>query len=138
MEKKIMNKSILFAVLAMIAGVFYREFTKFNGFINERTTLAFMHPHLIIMGTIFFIIILLFNKNYNFINKEKIMKYLNIYSVGLLFTVIMMLVRGITQVLEMSLTVAMDKSISGIAGISHIILGITFILILNEMKKSIN
>lgn len=33
MEKKIMNRSFLFAILALVAGVFYREFTKFNGFV---------------------------------------------------------------------------------------------------------
>ena len=49
----------------------------------------------------------------------------------------MMLVRGVTQVLNISLTLGQDKAISGIAGIAHIIFGVTFIMILNDMKKSI-
>ena len=40
--KRYMNASILYAILAMVGGVFYREFTKFYGFI-DRTSLGFVH-----------------------------------------------------------------------------------------------
>lgn len=136
MEKKIMNRSFLFAILALVAGVFYREFTKFNGFVG-RTTLAFMHPHFLMMGTFFLIILVIFFKNFKVFDKKKFEKHFYIYSIGLIFTVIMMLVRGVTQVLNISLTLGQDKAISGIAGIAHIIFGVTFIMILNDMKKSI-
>ena len=37
--KRYMNLTFLYAVLAMVGGVFYREFTKFNGF-TDKTTLG--------------------------------------------------------------------------------------------------
>ena len=37
--KRYMNMALLYAVLAMVGGVFYREFTKINGF-TAKTTLA--------------------------------------------------------------------------------------------------
>ena len=40
--KRYMNAALLYAVLAMAGGVFYREFTKFTGF-TAKTTLSVIH-----------------------------------------------------------------------------------------------
>ena len=42
------------------------------------------------------------------------------YNIGVPLTAVMMLVRGVTQVLGLSLSSALSASISGIAGIGHI------------------
>ena len=42
--KRYINTALLYAILAMAGGVFYREFTKFNGF-TAKTTLAVVHTH---------------------------------------------------------------------------------------------
>ena len=42
--KRYINYSIVYAVLAMVSGVFYREFTKLNGY-TDWTTLAVVHTH---------------------------------------------------------------------------------------------
>ena len=47
----------------------------------------------------------------------------------------MMLVRGITQVLGLSLTSAISAAISGMAGIGHILTGVGIILLLVSLKK---
>ena len=49
-----------------------------------------------------------------------------------------MLVRGVTQVLNTELSNGADVAISGIAGIGHIILGISLIMILLNIKKTIS
>lgn len=49
-------------------------------------------------------------------------------------TAIMLVVRGIVQVLDLNVVSA---AISGIAGIGHIILGVSLILILLDIKKSV-
>ena len=54
------------------------------------------------------------------------------YNVGLNLTAIMLVVRGIVQVLGFKVVSAL---ISGIAGISHIVLGVSLILILLDIKK---
>jgi hypothetical protein len=46
----------------------------------------------------------------------------------------MLVVRGIVQVLDLNIVSAV---ISGIAGIGHIILGVSLILILLDIKKSV-
>ena len=38
--KRYINMALLYAILAMAGGVFYREFTKYNGF-TAKTTLSF-------------------------------------------------------------------------------------------------
>ncbi|MEG2097890.1 MAG: DUF2871 family protein, partial [Pseudoflavonifractor sp.] len=57
--KKMMNLSFLYAILAMVGGVFYREFTKFNGF-SGRSTLGFVHGHLFLLGMVVFLVVALF------------------------------------------------------------------------------
>mgnify|MGYP000689074351 CR=1 FL=1 len=34
--KKYANSALIYAILAMVGGVFFREFTKFNGFEGQR------------------------------------------------------------------------------------------------------
>ena len=41
--KKYANSALIYAILAMVGGVFFREFTKFNGF-EGATTLASSTP----------------------------------------------------------------------------------------------
>ena len=45
------NTSFVYLILALISGVFYREFTKFNGF-TEKTTLGVVHTHLFVLGVV--------------------------------------------------------------------------------------
>ena len=42
--KRYMNAAQLYAILAMVGGVFYREFTKFQGF-TGKTVLSVVHTH---------------------------------------------------------------------------------------------
>jgi hypothetical protein len=51
-----------------------------------------------------------------------------VYNIGLAVTVVMMVVRGIAQVLNISLSSAANASISGIAGIGHMLTGVGIIL----------
>ena len=49
----------------------------------------------------------------------------------------MFVVRGVTQVLGTALSTGMSAAISGIAGIGHILLGISLVLVLIEIKRSV-
>jgi len=83
--KKIFNTSIAYFASAMAAGVFYREFTRFDGFTGV-TTLGVVHTHLLVLG--------------------------------------------------MVISTGMSAMISGIAGISHIMMLIAFILLFISLKKT--
>ena len=47
--KRLMNVSIVYGVLGLIGGIFYREFSKLNGFTGF-TTLSVVHTHYLILG----------------------------------------------------------------------------------------
>lgn len=50
--KRYVNSALLYAILAMAGGVFYREFTKFSGF-AAKTTLSVVHTHYFLLGMVF-------------------------------------------------------------------------------------
>lgn len=128
MMKRYINYSIIYTVLAMIGGVFYREFTKMNDY-TAWSTLSVVHTHYFILGMMFFLILGLVSKNVNL----KINRAVLFYKIGLNLTAIMLVVRGIVQVLDLNVVSAI---ISGVAGIGHIILGVSLILILLDIKKA--
>ena len=133
--KRYMNLSLVYAVLAMAGGVFYREFTKFNGF-TGKTTLGVVHPHYFLLGMVFFLLLLLLEKNFGFTG-PKTGRVLIAYQVGLNLTTVMFVVRGVTQVLGTSLSSGMTAAISGMAGIGHIILGVSLVVLLVQIRRSV-
>lgn len=134
--KRYMNAALLYAVLAMIGGVFYREFTKFNGF-TAKTTLAVVHTHYFLLGMVFFLLLLLLEKNFSFTG-TKTGRVLVAYHIGLNLTAVMFVVRGMVQVLVPALSAGMNAAISGIAGIGHILLGVSVVLLLVQIKRSVS
>lgn len=133
--KRYMNLSLVYAVLTMVGGVFYREFTKFNGF-TGKTTLGVVHPHYFLLGMVFFLLLLLLEKNFGFTG-PKTGRVLIAYQVGLNLTTVMFVVRGVTQVLGTSLSSGMTAAISGMAGIGHIILGVSLVVLLVQIRRSV-
>ena len=55
MIKRYANLALIYAVVAMVSGVFYREFTKFNDF-SGQTRLSVLHTHYFMLGMFFFLI----------------------------------------------------------------------------------
>lgn len=134
--KRYMNMALLYAVLAMVGGVFYQEFTKFNGF-TAKTTLGVVHTHYFLMGMVFFLLLLLLEKSFSFTG-AKTGRILVLYHIGLNLTAVMFVVRGVTQVLGTALSSGMSAAISGMAGIGHILLGVSLILLLLQVKRSVS
>ncbi len=58
-----------------------------------------------------------------------------VYNMGVPLTAVMLAVRGVTQVLGLSLSAGASASISGIAGIGHILTGVGMILLILSLKK---
>ena len=133
--KRYMNLALLYAVLAMAGGVFYREFTKFNGF-TARTALGVVHTHYFLLGMVFFLLLLLLERNFSF-TVAKTRWILVVYQVGLNLTAVMFVVRGVLQVLETELTRGMDAAISGMAGVGHILLGVSLVLLLLQIRRKV-
>lgn len=104
-------------------GVFYREFT----------TLSVVHTHYLMLGMVFFLLLVVVEKNFHFVD-NKVLKYLAFYHIGLNLTVVMLVVRGVVQVLSLNVSSAI---LSGIVGIGHLILGISMVLVLISIRNCI-
>jgi hypothetical protein len=142
--KRNLITAFVYLIAGLCFGVFYREFTKWNGF-SGITSLGFAHPHLIALGMLLFLGLYFGLKDSEVLKSWKYKTFYIVYNIGLPGTVIMMLVRGILQVKGISvaassLSAGMDGMISGIAGVFHITMatGLIFLflaLLEGEKKK---
>ena len=132
--KKYLNISLIYAVAAMTGGVFYREFTKFNNF-TEATALGKVHTHLFLLGMVIFLLTALFAAHHNLEEIKTFRIFMWVYNIGVPLTAIMLTVRGVTQVRGLSLSAGASASISGIAGIGHILTGTGIVLLILSLKK---
>lgn len=101
-------------------GVFYREFT----------TLSVVHTHYLMLGMVLFLLLVVVEKNFHFVD-NKVLKYLIFYHIVLILTVFLLTIRGVVQVLSL------DVSSAVLSGIGHLILGVSMILILISIRKCI-
>ena len=87
---------------------------------------------------VFFLLLLLLEKNFSFTG-AKTRRVLTVYHIGLNLTAVMFIVRGVAQVLvpASSLSSGMNGAISGVAGIGHILLGVSIILLLVQIRRSV-
>lgn len=134
--KKLVNLAFYYAALALAGGVFYREFTKFNGF-EGRTTLVFVHLHAFVLGSFFLLLLLLLDSVFKLRDRKSFAKFLIIYNIGLHITLGTFIWRGILQVLEIALPAGQSSMISGIAGLGHILLGSAIIAFFVLIKKQV-
>ncbi len=133
--KKYLNLSLVYAIAAMAGGVFYREFTKFQGFTGV-TALGKVHTHLFLLGMLVCLMVALFAERLDLMGVRSFRVFQWTYHIGVPLTAVMLLVRGITQVLGLTLSKGASAAISGIAGIGHILTGVGIILLLVSLKKA--
>ena len=133
--KKYVNISLVYAVAAMAGGVFYREFTKFNQFTGV-TALGKVHTHLFLLGMLVFLLVALFAGRLELEKQKGFALFMKLYNVGVPLTAVMMLVRGVTQVLALPLSRGASAAISGVAGVGHILTGVGLVLLLLSLRKA--
>ena len=63
-------------------------------------------------------------------------RVLAVYHVGLNLTAVMLVVRGIVQVMGITLSAAAGGAVSGIAGLGHILLGVGLVLVLLQIRSA--
>lgn len=131
--RKCLDFSLTYAVTAMVCGVFYREFTKYQDFTGV-TALGKVHAHLFLLGMVMFLIVALFAMHWNLDGQKKFRWFLRTYNIGVPLTAAMLLVRGVTQVLGLPLTTGASAAMSGSAGIGHILTGVGLILLLLALR----
>ena len=132
--KKMINTAGIYGILALASGVVARELTKAYNF-NGLGTLGLSHVHLMAMGTMLFLILALFAKNTDLMKNSKFKKFNLVYNIGLPFAVIMMYVRGITQLKGVILSSGMEHMISGMAGLAHILMTVGLVFLFFALKE---
>ena len=131
--KKYLNISLAYAIAAMAGGVFYREFTKYSGFIDV-TALGKVHAHLFLLGMLVFLVVALYGAHNDLTKIKTFRAFLWTYNIGVPLTAVMLVIRGVAQVKGLALSAAANASMSGIAGIGHILTGAGIILLLLSLK----
>lgn len=131
--KKVMNSAIVYFILAMVSGVFYREFTKWWDF-SGATTLSVLHTHLLILGTGVTLLL-------SFGFKKQQPKHFNRlffgYNLSFSLMILTLLLRGIVQVMDLNLSAPLNASLSGgVAGLSHIAMAIFLGIFLFAIRKN--
>lgn len=117
--------SLVYAIAALASGVFFREFTKLNVF-SGVTTLAFTHVHLLVLGTLLFLVLAIAGVCTSVLEDKRFKGFFVLHNIALPFMVIMLYVRGIDQVIGLGLP---DAAIAGMAGLSHIALAVSLVLV---------
>lgn len=133
--KKMIQIAFSYAIAGMAGGVFFREFTKFNGFTGV-TALGKVHTHLFMLGMVMFLIAALFADRLPLAQNKQFKAFLTVYNIGVALTAVMMVVRGVFQVLGTELSKGADASVSGMAGIGHILTGAGIVLLFLALKKT--
>ncbi|MEG2215528.1 MAG: DUF2871 domain-containing protein, partial [Oscillospiraceae bacterium] len=133
--KKYLNISLAYAIAAMIGGVFYREFTKYCGFTGV-TALGKVHTHLFLLGMLMFLLTALFSAQLRLGEQKSFRVFLWVYNIGVPLTAVMLVVRGVPQVLGLTLSNGLNAAISGVAGIAHLLTALGLILLLLSLKKA--
>lgn len=128
--KKIYYAAVMYAVLGLGFGLFFREYTKAHDFTGF-TQLAVMHTHLLALGMLVMLIVLALEKVFELSKTKWFNLFFWHYNAGLLLTVAMMLIIGIRQVAVQVSTPMLD----GIAGLGHIIITVALIFFFVALGK---
>ena len=129
--QKYFKISSFYLLFGLVMWIFSREFTKLNNF-SGYTVLKSVHTHTLVLGFLFFIIVLLLEKNFTISNNKSFNKWIVLYNLGLLYLIITLSIRGILQVIGSDFV-----GLSHIAGLGHAILGVSLVWFLAIVNKEL-
>lgn len=132
--KKLLNRSFVYMLLALAAGVFYRELTKWSGF-TGRTTLAFLHPHLLLLGALLLLALIPFARLWPLEEEKHFGLFLTLHTLALPWMTGMMLARGVAQVKGLVLPKGVDAALSGLAGLGHILMAVALVVLYSALRR---
>ena len=92
--QKYFKISSFYLLFGLVMGIFSREFTKLNNF-SGYTVLKSVHTHTLVLGFLFFIIVLLLEKNFTISNNKSFNKWIVLYNLGLLYLIITLSIKKV-------------------------------------------
>ncbi len=121
--KKLYYAALLYTVLGLGMGLFYRTFTHANNFTAD-TQLALVHTHFLALGMLFFLGVILFERVFTLSKSRLFNPFFWTYNVGLLWTGAFMTFNGTNTVLGNSTS----DAVAGMSGVGHILLTVALVL----------
>jgi hypothetical protein len=121
--KKLYYAALLYTILGLAGGLFYRTLTHANDFSGD-TQLAVVHTHFLVLGMVFLLGVILFERAFALSQSKLFNWFFWTYNVGLLWTGAFLTFNGTNTVLGNS----MSPAVAGMSGIGHILLTIALIL----------
>lgn len=132
--RRLYYASFAYMLAGVISGLFYREFTKLNGFPEgEFTQLGLVHTHLLTLGFMILLIVLLLEKVFALSRSRLFGWFFWLYNSGVILTSAMMIWHGTLTVLGQEST----KMIAGIAGTGHVLLSVALVLLFLTLGRAI-
>jgi hypothetical protein len=133
--KKLFYAATVYLVLGLASGLFYREFTKANGYTaaDGFTQLSVVHTHLLTLGVIVLLVVLALEKVFGLSRSPVFSWFFWLYNVGLVISATTMTVNGVLHVLGESSSAAL----AGISGSGHIILTAGLVLLFVAIGKRV-
>jgi len=131
--KKLYYAAVLYTALGLVAGLFYRDFTKAHNF-TGKTELAVTHTHLLALGTLFFLIVIGLEKQFTLSSGGLYRWFFWTYNIGVLWAVTAMTIIGIRTVQGHS----ESTPLSELAGAGHILMTVGFALFFACLYRPVN
>ncbi|MBL3698915.1 DUF2871 domain-containing protein [Leucobacter luti] len=127
--------AFVYAGLGVASGLFYREFTKLNGFPEGAfTQLGLAHTHLLSLGFFPFLILLGLERAFTFsASRKRFGWFLGLYHAGVILTSAMLIVHGCLTVLGLE----SSAMISGIAGLGHMAITAAIIVLFLALRTAV-
>ncbi|MBI5974413.1 DUF2871 domain-containing protein [Staphylococcus canis] len=131
--KRLMYSSMIYTILGMLSGIFYREMTRANDF-SGYSQLNVTHTHLLTLGTMMFLIFLLLESRFHLTQYGKLFNgFFYAYHAGVIITVGMQFVNGIATIKGFETSPAL----AGISGLGHVVISFALVLFYILMHKAI-
>ncbi len=132
--RRLFYASFAYMIAGVLSGVFYREFTKLNGFPEGQfTQLGLAHTHLLTLGFIVLLIVLILEKIFVLSRSKLFGWFFWLYNAGVIITSAMLIWHGTLTVLGQE----PGKMIAGIAGTGHILLTAALVLLFLALGRAI-
>ncbi|WP_435748324.1 DUF2871 domain-containing protein [Microbacterium sp. PMB16] len=132
--RRLFSAAFAYMIVGVASGLFYREFTKINGFPEgEATQLGLVHTHLLVLGFVVLLIVLLLEKAFALSESRLFGWFFWLYNAGLVLTSAMLVWHGCLTVLGQE----SSKMIAGIAGTGHMLLTAGMVLLFLALRTRI-
>ncbi len=132
--RRLFIASFAYMIAGVLSGLFYREFTKLNGFPEGASTqLGLVHTHLLTLGFIVLLVVLALDKLFALSRSRLFGWFFWLYNAGVILTAGMLMWHGSLTVMGLE----SSKMIAGIAGTGHMLLAAGMVLLFLALGRAI-